>query len=192
MTTMPGYRPHVTPPPQRQGMGTASVVLGVLAVPLALLVGLGAVPALIGLGLGIFGVVRHRDHGRAVVGVVVCAVALLLALGVLSWFLSRAAECGDVARYPDRAARRLCIEREFPFAGTGHEVQSSGRSSGRSSDQSSRARTASPVSAVAYIRRSSKSPANPSPVGSLPRYIGPAGVTTGWSSRTAVSNSPST
>ncbi|MCW2884158.1 MAG: hypothetical protein QOE54_3438 [Streptosporangiaceae bacterium] len=157
MTTMPGYRPHVTTPPQRRGMGTASVVLGVVAVPLALLVGLGAVPAAIGLGVGIAGVTRQRDRGRAVVGIVVCALALLLALGVLSWFLSRAAECGDVARYPDRTARRLCIEREFPFARTNQ------------SPQSSRARTASPVSAVAYIRRSSKRPANPSPVGSRPR-----------------------
>jgi hypothetical protein len=102
-------------------------------------------------------VTRQRDRGRAVVGIVVCALALLLALGVLSWFLSRAAECGDVARYPDRTARRLCIEREFPFARTNQ------------SPQSSRARTASPVSAVAYIRRSSKRPANPSPVGSRPR-----------------------
>lgn len=137
MTTMPGYRPHVTTPCQRQGMGTASIVLGAVAVPLALLVGLGAVPAMIGLGVGIVGVTRHRDHGRAVMGIVVCTLALLLALGVLSWFLSRAAECGDVARYPDRTARRLCIEREFPFARTDR------------SPQAGRALTASPVSAVA-------------------------------------------
>jgi hypothetical protein len=157
MTTMPGYRPHVTVPPGRQALGTASVALGVVAVPLALLVGLGAVPAMIGLGLGIAAVARRGDRGRAVFGIVVCTMALVLALGVLAWFLSRAAKCGDTARYPDATARRQCIEREFPFARTDPDIQST------------RARTASPVSAVAYIRRSSKSPANPSPVGSRPR-----------------------
>jgi hypothetical protein len=118
MTTMPGYRPHVTAPPQRQGMATAAIVLGVVAVPLALLVGLGAVPAMIGLGMGIAGVARGGDRGRAIVGILVCTMALVLALGVLSWFLSRAAKCGDTARYPDHTARRQCIEREFPFART--------------------------------------------------------------------------
>jgi hypothetical protein len=118
-------------------MGTASVVLGLVAIPLALLVGLGALPAMVGLGLGIAAVTRRRDHGRAVFGIVVCTMALVLALGVLAWFLSRAATCGDTARYPDHTARRQCIEREFPFARTDPDIQSA------------RARTASPVSAVA-------------------------------------------
>jgi hypothetical protein len=118
MTTMPGYRPHVTARPGRQGMGTASIVLGMVALPLALLVGLGAVPALIGLGVGIAGMVRHRDFRRAVLGIVVCTMALVLALGVLTWFLSRAAKCGDTSHYPDHTARRQCIEQEFPFART--------------------------------------------------------------------------
>jgi hypothetical protein len=136
MTTMPGYRPHVTAPPRRQGLGNASLVLGAVAVPLALLVGLGTLPALAGLALGIAGMVRQRDRGRAVLGVVVCSVALVLALGVLGWFLSRAAECGDTSRYPDSMTRRQCIEREFPFARTDPDAQSGS------------ARTASPVSAV--------------------------------------------
>jgi hypothetical protein len=122
MTTMPGYRPHVAVPVNHQGMGTTSLVLGVVAVPLALLVGLGAVPAMVGLVMGIAGVARQRDHGRAVFGIVVCAMALVLALGVLTWFLSRAAKCGDTDRYPDSAARRLCVEQEFPFARTNSDA----------------------------------------------------------------------
>jgi hypothetical protein len=118
MTTMPGYRPHVAVPAKQQGMGTASIILGVVAVPLALLVGLGAVPAVVGLAMGIAGVTRQRDRGRAVFGIVVCTMALVLALGVLTWFLSRAAKCGDLARYPDSTARRQCVEQEFPFART--------------------------------------------------------------------------
>ncbi|MFD0854568.1 hypothetical protein ACFQ07_20190, partial [Actinomadura adrarensis] len=55
-----------------------------------------------------------------VAGVRVMALAgILLSLITLvagAWLLSKAAECGDESRYPDEESRRICVEREFPFA----------------------------------------------------------------------------
>ncbi len=153
--TLPGYETYAPPaPPRRSGLARASQVLGITGLAGLVLCLLGVIPALAGLVMGTVALVRRDpDRRPAVVGVVCSALALAIGAGSLFWLLSKAARCGDEARYPDEASRRGCVEREFPFA-QGH---------------SDSARTASSLSGDAYTRKSSMSPPNPGLVGSLPR-----------------------
>ncbi|MEU9840670.1 hypothetical protein AB0C69_15760 [Actinomadura sp. NPDC048032] len=119
--TMPGYRTHSPPAPARRStLARAAQVLGILGLAGLAACLAGMIPALAGLVLGTVSLVRRDpDRRPALVGVVCSAVALLIGSGTLFWLLSKAAQCGDVARYPDDLARRHCVEREFPFAHAG-------------------------------------------------------------------------
>lgn len=112
MTTMPGYRPYAPAPPRRRGMGVAALVLGVCAIPLAFLCGVGLLPGLAGLLLGVVATVRDQGRAQAIAGIVVSVLAMVIAGGVAYWMLSKAAKCGE---YTDSAARKACVEREFPM-----------------------------------------------------------------------------
>src|SRR6266705_1062706 len=103
MTTMPGYRPYKPAPPRRRGLGVAALVLGVSAIPLAFMCGVGLLPGLAGLALGVVAAVRDQGRGQAIAGVVASVLALVIAGGVAYWMLSKAAKCG---RFPDSAARK--------------------------------------------------------------------------------------
>src|SRR4051812_33194419 len=104
MTTMPGYRPYAPAPPRRRGPGVAALVLGLSAIPLAFLCGIGLLPGLAGLALGVVAAVRGHGRGQAIAAIIVSVVALVLAGGVAYWMLSKAAKCGDRTRYPGSAA----------------------------------------------------------------------------------------
>ena len=116
--TLPGYQTYAPPaPPRRSGPARASQVLGIAGLAGLVLCFAGMVPALAGLALGTAALVRRDpDRRPAVVGVACSALALLIGAGSLFWLLSKAARCGDEARYPDETSRRGCVEREFPFA----------------------------------------------------------------------------
>jgi hypothetical protein len=116
--TLPGYETYAPPaPPRRSGLARASQVLGIAGLVGLVLCLAGMVPALVGLVLGAVSLARRDpDRRPAVVGVVCSALALVIGAGLLVWLLSKAAQCGDEARYPDEPSRRGCVEREFPFA----------------------------------------------------------------------------
>jgi EamA domain-containing membrane protein RarD len=123
MTTLPGHRPYPPSTRQRQRLGTVALTLGLIAVPLAVLCGLGALSALAGLGFGVYAAVQDRGRRHAVLGIVASLLALVIACVVVGWFLAKAAKCGDVRRYPGHAARVQCVEHEFPMVhrpGAGH------------------------------------------------------------------------
>ncbi|MEV4253003.1 hypothetical protein AB0J52_07515 [Spirillospora sp. NPDC049652] len=115
--TMPGYQTR-TPPsaPERHGLATASLVLGLAGLPALLLCGIGLPVALVGLVLGVVAASRGTARGLAVAGIVCSAVTLVIGTVAIIWLLSKAAECADTHRYPDDFTRRQCIDREFPFA----------------------------------------------------------------------------
>ncbi|MEU9871552.1 hypothetical protein AB0C87_27320 [Actinomadura sp. NPDC048021] len=119
--TMPGYRTHSPPAPARRStLARAAQILGILGLAGLAACLAGMIPALAGLVLGTVSLVRRDpDRRPALVGVACSAVALLIGSGTLFWLLSKAAQCGDAARYPDDLARRHCVEREFPFAHAG-------------------------------------------------------------------------
>jgi len=116
--TMPGYQTFSPPTAStgRGGMAVASVVLGVVGLPALVLCGLGLPMALVGLVLGIIAATRGPRRGTAVAGVVCSTLTLAIGGVALFFLLTKAAECGDRNVYPDDAARRQCVEREFPFA----------------------------------------------------------------------------
>ncbi|WP_089315147.1 hypothetical protein [Actinomadura mexicana] len=116
--TMPGYRTHSPPSPLRRStLARASRLLGIVGLAGLAACFAGMIPALVGLVLGTVSLVRRDpDRRPALVGVVCSAAALLIGSGTLLWLLSKAAQCGDAARYPDDLSRRNCVEREFPFA----------------------------------------------------------------------------
>ncbi|MFB4305377.1 hypothetical protein [Actinomadura sp. GTD37] len=126
--TLPGYQTYAPPaPPRKSGMARASQVLGIAGLAGLVLCLAGMVPALVGLALGTVSLVRRDpDRRPAIVGVTCSALALLIGAGSLFWLLSKAAQCGDEARYPDEPSRQACVEREFPFA------QAKGQSAGLS------------------------------------------------------------
>ncbi|MEU5990555.1 hypothetical protein ABZ806_16425 [Spirillospora sp. NPDC047418] len=171
--TLPGYETYAPPaPPRRSGLARASQVLGIAGLAGLVLCLAGVIPAVVGLVLGVVSLARRDpDRRRAVVGVVCSALALVLGAGSLFWLLSKAAQCGDEARYPDEPSRRGCVEREFPFAKEKPRpaAQSAAQPAARTAAQSASARTASSASGEAYTRKSSMRPPNPGLVGSLPR-----------------------
>ncbi|MFI0449394.1 hypothetical protein [Actinomadura sp. 6N118] len=115
--TMPGYQIYSPPaPPERKGLAVTSLVLGVVGLPALLLCGVGLALAVMGLLVGIIAVMRGAGRYTAILGIVCSAVTLVIGGTAIFFLLSKAAECADSARYPDEPARRLCVEREFPFA----------------------------------------------------------------------------
>jgi len=100
---------------RRSGSAIAAVVLGTLAIPLALTVYLGVLAGLLGLVFGIVGVRRTRGgrasgRGMAVTGIVTALVGLAVAitLGVLSLRTYRDCEA-KVGHRPTRAEWNDCL-----------------------------------------------------------------------------------
>lgn len=150
--TLPGYKTYAPPaPPRRSGMARASQVLGIAGLAGLVLCLAGVIPALVGLVLGAVSLARRDpDRRPAVVGVVCSGLALVIGAGSLFWLLSKAAQCGDEARYPDEPSRRGCVEREFPFAKANDQpATQSAAQSAQAAAQSASARTASSVSGEA-------------------------------------------
>lgn len=116
--TLPGYETYSPPaPPERRRLAKASLALGIAGLVGLLLCFLGVVPALVGLVLGVVSLVRGgAPRGTAIAGVACSALALAVGAVGIFWMLHKAAECADQSRYPDRAARERCVDREFPFA----------------------------------------------------------------------------
>jgi hypothetical protein len=102
-------------PPQRRGLGIATLVLGIAALLTLVLCGIGVILAIPGLILGIIAIVRRNGRGMAVAGVILSAVTIVIAIGLAVWFYGRVAPCADQTRYPTRQARDHCIEQRIPF-----------------------------------------------------------------------------
>lgn len=116
--TMPGYRTYRPPaPPRRDALAASSLALGFLGLALLAVCLLGLLPALFGFVLGVVALVRRGGRPRmAAAGVAVSGVVLVVGSIALVVLLDKAAKCGDADRFPDDAARKVCVEREFPFA----------------------------------------------------------------------------
>jgi membrane-bound ClpP family serine protease len=84
----PGYGGYPTARPRRNGMGTAALVLGIVAVVLVVLIFFSPLGALLGLLAVIFGIIgimrvnrgEADNRGQAVTGLVTGAAALLIGL----------------------------------------------------------------------------------------------------------------
>jgi membrane-bound ClpP family serine protease len=120
-----GYGGHPAARPRRNGMGTAALVLGILALVLVVLILFSPVGAFLGLLAVIFGIVgivrvgrgEADNRGQAVAGLVTGAVALViglfLAISIGTFFAANVNEfrrfgnCMDDARGDQ--AREACV-----------------------------------------------------------------------------------
>ncbi|GAA0406020.1 hypothetical protein GCM10009530_67740 [Microbispora corallina] len=90
-------------------------MLGVCAFVLLFVCGVGTLVAVVGAVLGAIAIARNSNRGRAVAGLVLSVLTLVLAvvLGVLiyNWYQSRnLGECLDPVRYPTKEAAQRCLE----------------------------------------------------------------------------------
>lgn len=102
-------------PPTGGGLGTAALVLGIAALVLLPVCGIGALVAIPGLIVGISATVKKSNLRRAVIGLVLSVAALVLAVIftvlVYYWIQERGLdECFDPVRYPTQEAVQRCME----------------------------------------------------------------------------------
>ncbi|MER7212355.1 DUF4190 domain-containing protein [Streptosporangium sp. NPDC000239] len=101
--------------PRGGGLGTASLVLGIASIFLLVVCGLGVLTAIAGLVIGIVAFVKDSNRGRAVGGIVLSVLALIIAVVFLTWFYSTVGDCMDL---PPGLQQR-CVEERL-----GVQVQS--------------------------------------------------------------------
>ena len=111
----PAY-PYATPYPAPEegrrsggGLGTATLVLGIVAILSLIICGLGVPVAIVGLIVGIIALVKKSRPGRAWVGIVLSLLTLVIAAVFLSWLYSKV---GDCVNLPPELQRR-CVEERF-------------------------------------------------------------------------------
>lgn len=97
------------------GLGTAALVLGIAALVLLPVCGIGALVAIPGLIVGIAATVKKSNLRRAVIGLALSVVTLVLAVifAVLVYFWIQDTgldECFDPVRYPTQEAVQRCME----------------------------------------------------------------------------------
>jgi hypothetical protein len=122
----PGYRPYPAGQARRNGVGTAALVIGVVALTLVLLIlfsPLGVLAGLVAVVLGIVGLGRANrgeadNRGQAVAGLVTGGFAVLiglfLAVSIGTFFATNVNDFREFARCMDNArsdqARQACGE----------------------------------------------------------------------------------
>jgi hypothetical protein len=122
----PGYQAYPAARPRRNGIGTAALVCGVVALVLVLLIlfaPLGVLLGLVAVVLGILGLVRANrgeadNRGQAVAGLVTggfaLVIGLFLAVSIGTFFATNVNDFREFARCMDNArsdqARQACGE----------------------------------------------------------------------------------
>ncbi|MEU8267421.1 DUF4190 domain-containing protein [Sphaerisporangium sp. NPDC049002] len=113
-----GPPPYGQPPPggwpaggrRGGGLGTAALVLGIVSLFLLLICGVGVLTAIAGLIVGIMAVIRNSNKGRAIVGIVLSALTLILGIIGFTWFVNNFQECFTL---PTQAEAQQCVERKL-------------------------------------------------------------------------------
>jgi zinc transporter ZupT len=82
-------------------------VLGILSIVLLLVCGIGLLTAVAGLVVGFIALARRSNKGRAIVGLVLSGLTLLLGVIAFVWFLNTFQECLD---QPTQAEVQSCVE----------------------------------------------------------------------------------
>ncbi|MFF4775251.1 hypothetical protein ACFY05_20575 [Microtetraspora fusca] len=105
-----------------EGLGTAAMVLGIVSIILLFFCGVGALTALAGAVLGVVALAVGSSKGRAVTGIVLSVLTLVLAavIGVVfyNWFqTNKIGECFDVRTHPTQASTQRCIEEKLSGSG---------------------------------------------------------------------------
>jgi integrin beta 8 len=94
---------------QGGGLGTTALVLGIVSLLLLVVCGLGVLTAIVGIVIGIVAVVKNSNRGRAWAGIILSALAVVIAAVFLSWVYNKV---GDCINLPQELQQR-CIENRF-------------------------------------------------------------------------------
>jgi hypothetical protein len=108
-----GPPPYGQPPPKGRpsgGLGTAALVLGIVSLFLLLVCGLGVLTAIAGLVVGFIAVFKNSNKGRAIAGIVLSALTIILAVIGFGWFVSNFSECFNL---PSQGEAQQCVERKL-------------------------------------------------------------------------------
>jgi hypothetical protein len=97
-------------PPRGGGLGTAALVLGILSLFLLFVCGVGVLTAIAGLIVGFIAVFKNSNKGRAIAGIVLSALTLILAVIGFTWFVTNFQECFNL---PTQAEVQRCVERKL-------------------------------------------------------------------------------
>ncbi|MEU4224699.1 hypothetical protein AB0F17_10410 [Nonomuraea sp. NPDC026600] len=109
----PGYGPYQTGQPVKPGNGlaTASLVLGVASPFLVFVCFTGLLTAILSIVFGSVALSRGVGKGRAITGIAISVLALIIFAIVAIWFWNVVQECGHL---PGQLADK-CFEDKFPW-----------------------------------------------------------------------------
>ncbi|MEO3873805.1 hypothetical protein ABGB18_33760 [Nonomuraea sp. B12E4] len=105
------YGPAYRPAAPGNGLATASLVLGVASPFLVFVCFTGLITAILSIVFGCVALAKHVGKSRAIAGIVISVLSLILFAIVAIWFWNVVQECGHL---PGRLADR-CFEDKFPW-----------------------------------------------------------------------------
>ncbi|WP_157519178.1 DUF4190 domain-containing protein [Herbidospora mongoliensis] len=111
--------PYGTQAPARGGrLGTAALVLGIVAIVLLLVCGLGLLVAIAGVIVGIIAITKRSNKGRAVVGLILSILTLVIGAIIIAVVVNWAnknniAECFDTRLHPTQESSQQCVQRKL-------------------------------------------------------------------------------
>ncbi len=85
-------------------------MLGIVSLFLLLLCGVGVLTAIAGLVVGIIAVVKNNNRGRAIIGIVLSVLTMVLAVIGFLWFVSNFSECFNLPTQPEV---QHCVEQRL-------------------------------------------------------------------------------
>nr|WP_157554217.1 hypothetical protein [Herbidospora sakaeratensis] len=110
--------PYADKPPAKGGLGTAALVLGILAIVLLLVCGLGLLAAVAGVIVGVIAIAKRSNKGRAVVGLILSILTLVIGAIIIGVVVNWAnknnlAECFDTRLHPTQESSQQCVQRKI-------------------------------------------------------------------------------
>ncbi|GAB1823684.1 hypothetical protein [Herbidospora sp. RD11066] len=107
-----------TPKTTKGGLGTAALVLGIVAIVLLLVCGIGLLVAITGVIVGIVAIVKKSNKGRAVVGLILSILTLVIGAIIIAVVVNWAnknniAECFDTRLHPTQESSQQCVQRKL-------------------------------------------------------------------------------
>jgi hypothetical protein len=110
--------PQWQPPQPGGGLGTAALVLGIAGLVLLVACGLGVIAAIAGIVVGIMALVRGSNKNRAIIGLVLSGLTLVIAIAFTVWLVTLIngkdlGECFDTTLHPTQQSSQDCLERKL-------------------------------------------------------------------------------